>query len=90
MLDTVAPGSTNLFPRECWSLKTLHLKLVFFLAKLVFGKGTAHVLALDKMHSVWHGQAGYKKKDCQTLPRQGKVVLKFFLPLKMVCQLLLP
>ena len=39
------------------------------------------------MHNVWTGQAGYKTKDCQILPKQGKTVLKNSLPLKMVCQL---
>ena len=27
------------------------------------------------------------KQDCHILPRQGKIVLKSFLPLKMICQL---
>ena len=27
------------------------------------------------------------KQDCHILPRKGKIVLKSFLPLKMVCQL---
>ena len=69
--------------RECWALKTLHLKLDFFLAKLAFGqRTTASASITDKMHGAWTGQAGYKRKDCQTLPRQGKTVLKNFLPLK--------
>ena len=88
MWDTIAPESTHLFPRECWLTKTLHLELVFFLAQLAFGQGIAHATTIDKVHDVQIGQAGYKKKDCQILPRQGKMVLKIFLPLKMVCQLL--
>ena len=70
----------------------LHLYIVHvtmlasFLAKLAFGQRTAHASTTDKMHSVQTGQAGYKQKDCQTLPRQGKMVFQIFLPLKMVCQ----
>ena len=48
---------------------------------------TAPASITDKMHSVWTGQAGYKQKECQTLPRQDKIVFRVFLPLKMVCQL---
>ena len=48
---------------------------------------TAPASITDKMHSVWTGQAGYKQKECQALPRQDKIVFRVFLPLKMVCQL---
>ena len=90
MWDTITPGSTYLFPRECWALKTLHLECVFFLFNfsllLDFEQRTAPALTSDKMHGVQGGQAGYKQKDLQTLPRQGKMVFQIFLPLKMVCQ----
>ena len=79
MWDKIVPGSTDLFLRDCWTPKTLHLELVFFLAKLAFGQRTAHALTTNKMHDIWTGQAGYKKKDCQILPRQGEIVLKIFL-----------
>ena len=39
--------------------------------------------------SVQTEQAGLKKKS-QTLPRKGKIALKIFLPLKLICQLLWP
>ena len=68
--------------------KWSHLKLVFFLTKLAFGQRTAHASTTDKVHGVQTGQAGYKQKDCQTLPRQDKTVFKIFQPLKIVCQLL--
>ena len=84
---TIAPDSTDLFPRECWAPKTLYLEFVFFLAQLAFGQKTAHALTTDKVNGVWTGQAVYKKNDYQTLPRQGKIILEIFLPLKMVSQL---
>ena len=87
MWDTIASGSTNLFQRKFSAPKTLHLKYFFFLAHLAFGQGTAHVLITGKVHDFQTGQAGYKKNECQTLPRQSKMALKFFLPLKIVCQL---
>ena len=75
MWDTIAPGSTDVFPRGCWAPKTFHLEFVFFLAQLAFRRGTAHALTTDKVHDVRTGQAGYKKKDGQTLLRQGKMDL---------------
>ena len=43
------------------------------MAELSFGQVTAHASSTDKMRCV---QTGQKKKDCQTLPRQDKMVLK--------------
>ena len=48
----IASDSINLFPRECWAPKTLHLDLIFFLAKLAFGQGTDHATATEKLHSI--------------------------------------
>ena len=64
------------------------MELVFFLAKLVLGQRTAPACTTDKMHGVQTRQAGYKRKDSQTLQKQGKMVFQNFLPLEMVCQLL--
>ena len=70
------------------STKDTLLGACVLLGTLAFGQETAHALTTDKVHDVQTRQAGYKKKDCQILSRQGNMVLKKFLPLKMVCQLL--
>ena len=41
-----------------------------------------HAPTTDKVYDVQTGQARQKRKDCQTSPRQGKMILKI------VCQLL--
>lgn len=73
--DTIAPGRTNLLQREFWAPRTLHLELLFFLAKPVFGQGTVLASNIGKMHSDVTGRAGYKKNDCETFSRQHKRVL---------------
>lgn len=78
MSDTIAPGSTDLFPKECWALKELHLELNIFLAKLSFEQRTASALTTVKIHSAHTRLAGYKKNYFQTLPRQGKMVFEKF------------
>ena len=71
MWDTIVPGSTDLFLRDCWTPKTLHLEFVFFLAQLAFGQETAHASTTDKVHNVWTGQPGYKKKRLSNLAKTG-------------------
>ena len=45
---------------------------------LAFRQRTTPALTTDKMHGIQTGQEGYKQKDCQALPRQGKMVFEIF------------
>ena len=74
-------------PERILGTEDTPLEACFLLGKTGFWP--KNILCLDywQMHGIQIGQAGYKKKTTKPCQDRERQFWKFFLPLKMVCQL---